>query len=209
MSGNIEFGAYIPESFLDSMSHAEAYITARILYWLNKKDKVHKTNQELIDECRVSSRHLKEWKKKVKENNLGGLTFEVHGFPKKKTFYSRLVRCNLNQSFNTDCTDVFLKTDLSYIEHKILHKPPISPNGTFQFEFTEDSLRQLLLLTFGESTYASWFQSTPISWDKSERILFLHPTSSFRKSRLESIVLMQQSGSNVLQKYNIKIEIKI
>ena len=209
MTEAFEFGAYIPRSLLDEMSHAEAYISARVLFWLSKKEEIYKTDKELAEECKVSIRSLQAWKKKVKENHPLGLDFYIKEKPYKRTFYKKeTIRKNcgsITQILQEDTAN----SSVSYIEHKTLHKPPISPKGTFQFEFTEDALRQLLVLTFGESTYASWFQSTPISWDEEQRILFLHPTSSFRKSRLESIVLMSHSGSNVLQKYNTKIEIKI
>lgn len=88
MTNSEDFGAYIPRHLLDEMSHAEAYITARVVFWLKERDQVYRTDGDLMEECAVSRSSLQRWKALIKAKHPYGLNWKVrrNAFG-KTTFY--------------------------------------------------------------------------------------------------------------------------
>jgi hypothetical protein len=199
MTENFEFGAYIPESYLDIMEHDEAYITSRINYWLTKKDEVHKTDEELANECRVKICRLKGWKKKVKSNHLCGLDFYISGFPKKKTYYLPL-RSADDRSLVGGQPLPRSADDQHITEHKILHKPPISPKGTIpNFIWEEETILNIFRHLF------EW-RMDGSSLSLSGKTITI-TTNSFRGGRLEGEMLTNKEFDALRSEHGFTVEI--
>ncbi len=59
-------------------------LLSQLMYWFSKKDKIFKTNEEMINETFLTQDELKSAKRKIK--NLAFITVSLEGLP-AKTFY--------------------------------------------------------------------------------------------------------------------------
>lgn len=77
--------AYYPIYRLITGSTTAAILLSQLMYWFTKKDKIYKTNEELIQETLLTKQELKTAKKIIKK--LPFVKVELEGIP-ARTYYS-------------------------------------------------------------------------------------------------------------------------
>lgn len=132
--------AYYPIYREITGSTTAGILLSQLMYWFSKKDKIFKTDKEIMDETKLTEKELRNAKKLIK--NLDFITVSVEGIP-AKTFYEikwDLLEVELNKNDDTVKTssDVTVKQVSPKGQDCDSPKGETNKNNNFNTEITTE-----------------------------------------------------------------------